>query len=149
MNLAANGIAERFEVYGILSAKDFDDMEKENADPNANPIAGESATSESAESKSDKQLPPGLIALCETLALRNIGLSTLDLRANHIGNEASALISDMLQTRKQGMSTTKASPLVAHVSERISEELFNKILELNDAMTNLGKKGGKGGKKKK
>jgi hypothetical protein len=132
LNLAANGIAESYEVYGVLSAKDLAINQE-----NENPAITLNEASRDIE---------GLIALCDVLARRNTGLGVLDLQGNHIGEQATIRIKDMLKERKHSMSSIKACPLVCHVSERVSEELFTDVLELNAGMSAQGSKGKKGKK---
>ncbi|KAJ3200789.1 NACHT, LRR and PYD domains-containing protein 14 [Clydaea vesicula] len=92
---------------------------------------------------------PGVQCLSQSLSTFNTTLRVLDLSGNHFGNQAGEEVLKMLQARK-----SKSSPLVCHVTERLTVDLFEKIWELNNSMTSLsgkksGKKSSKGGKKKK
>ncbi|KAJ3107612.1 NACHT, LRR and PYD domains-containing protein 5 [Phlyctochytrium planicorne] len=93
--------------------------------------------------------------LCASLATENNGLTELDLRGNHIGQRGGEFVLEMLKARKQLASAKRAEPLKVRVSERMSGDLFEEIMDLNDIMDDLMKKGAKkgggkkGGKKKK
>ncbi|TPX55056.1 hypothetical protein PhCBS80983_g05645 [Powellomyces hirtus] len=95
--------------------------------------------------------PTPLAAFCTTLATTTTTLSFLDLRGNHIGNTGADLVLDMLLTRKSLLAAAAAAaaapaPLLVYVTERMSEDRFERIWDLNDAMAATGKKG-KGAKK--
>ncbi|KAJ3010281.1 RNA-DNA hybrid ribonuclease [Thoreauomyces humboldtii] len=91
-----------------------------------------------------------LSRFCATVATDAPTLTFLDLRGNHVGDAGAELILEMLKSRKALLAAKQAEGLVVWVTERMSEDLFEKIWELNDAMAGSGaKKGGKGGKKGK
>ncbi|KAJ3163065.1 NACHT, LRR and PYD domains-containing protein 4 [Geranomyces michiganensis] len=86
---------------------------------------------------------------CAAVATENVSLTFLDLRGNHIGNAGAELLLEMLKSRKTLLSGRQGEGMMVYVTERMSEDLFEKIWELNDAMAGSGAKKGKGGKKGK
>ncbi|KAI8806091.1 hypothetical protein BJ742DRAFT_680440 [Cladochytrium replicatum] len=98
---------------------------------------------------SDRDEPP--ISTLDTsvnTGAENTGLETLDLRGNHVGDKGGECLLEMLKLRKQAVSAKRAEPLLVHITERMREELFEKIWEVNSAMRDMVKKKG-GGKKGK
>ncbi|KAJ3211835.1 RNA-DNA hybrid ribonuclease [Dinochytrium kinnereticum] len=93
--------------------------------------------------------------LCASLATENNGLLDLDLRGNHIGQRGGECVLEMMKARKQLAAAKRAEPLKVHVTERMGGDLFEEIMNMNDVMDDLLKKGAKkgggkkGGKKKK
>ncbi|KAJ3180663.1 RNA-DNA hybrid ribonuclease [Geranomyces variabilis] len=90
-----------------------------------------------------------LAQFCAALASENGSLTFLDLRGNHIGNTGAEHVLEMLKSRKALLGGKQAEGMMVYVTERMSEDLFEKIWELNDAMAGSGAKKGKGGKKGK
>ncbi|KAJ3414912.1 hypothetical protein HDV05_005861 [Chytridiales sp. JEL 0842] len=91
--------------------------------------------------------------LCTALGSETSGLTKLDLRGNHIGEKGGKSIYDMLKVRKPLASSKKMPPLEVEVTERMSGDLFQQLMDLNDEMDaiaakNNKKAGGKKGKKK-
>jgi Ran GTPase-activating protein (RanGAP) involved in mRNA processing and transport len=91
--------------------------------------------------------------LCAALATENNGLIKLDLRGNHIGEKGGENLLDMMKARKSLASSKRAEPLEVEVTERMSAELFEKLMDTNDEMDAISQKnnkkgGGKKGKKK-
>ncbi|KAJ3063613.1 NACHT, LRR and PYD domains-containing protein 12 [Podochytrium sp. JEL0797] len=96
-------------------------------------------------------------ALCEILSNACSGLALLDLSGNHIGVPGGEAILEMLKTRKPLAAAKQCEATQVEVSERMGDELFSSICDMNDVMADIfaknnkaakgGKKGGKKGKK--
>ncbi|KND00251.1 uncharacterized protein SPPG_04582 [Spizellomyces punctatus DAOM BR117] len=93
--------------------------------------------------------PTPLSTFCAMMGTENTTITLLDLRGNHIGSQGAEHVLEMLKSRKSLFTAKQAEPLLAMVSERMSEAMFDNIWDLNDAMAISGKKGGKGKKGKK
>ncbi|KAI8910599.1 hypothetical protein DFJ77DRAFT_470322 [Powellomyces hirtus] len=145
-NQIRNASASGSGVPAASSSSYLTPHRKSNANSSA-PITTTTTTTTD-HSLSPASLPPPtpLAAFCTTLATTTTTLSFLDLRGNHIGNSGADLVLDMLLTRKN--KSLSAAPLLVYVTERMSEDRFERIWELNDAMAATGKKG-KGAKKGK
>ncbi|KAJ3095665.1 Mitochondrial import inner membrane translocase subunit Tim17-A [Phlyctochytrium bullatum] len=87
--------------------------------------------------------------LCASLATENNGLTFLDLRGNHIGQRGGECVLEMMKARRQLAAAKRAEPLKVQVTERMSGDLFEDILDMNDMMEDIIKKSSKKGGKKK
>ena len=85
--------------------------------------------------------------LCNCLANDTNTISILDLRGNHIGEKWGESVYEMLKIRKT-LASKKGEPIQVEISERMSSDLFEKIMDMNDIMDDLMKKSQKGSTKK-
>ncbi|KAI8613219.1 hypothetical protein BC830DRAFT_1170440 [Chytriomyces sp. MP71] len=94
--------------------------------------------------------PTSMAVLCSILAAENTGLVYLDLTGNHVGAAGGQLVLEMLKLRKPLAAGKKCEALQVELTERLGEELYGDVCDLNDVMDDLAKKNAKGaGKGKK
>ncbi|KAJ3035826.1 RNA-DNA hybrid ribonuclease [Rhizophlyctis rosea] len=84
---------------------------------------------------------------CISIGSLNSTLTRLDLRSNHVGDAGGECIVEMLKARKGLVAAKRGAGMEVLISERMREEMFDRIWDLNDAMAVAGGKGKKGGKK--
>ncbi|KAI9341495.1 hypothetical protein BDR26DRAFT_1007191 [Obelidium mucronatum] len=95
--------------------------------------------------------------LCSILGQENTGLALLDLTGNHIGPNGGQAILELLKQKKPQAQGKRCEALQVEISERMGDEMYGDVCDLNDVMDELakknakgsGKKGGKGKKGKK
>ncbi|KAJ3409608.1 hypothetical protein CcCBS67573_g01773 [Chytriomyces confervae] len=97
------------------------------------------------------RLPPktSITILCNILATENTGLNFLDLSGNHVGVSGGEAILEMLKMRKPLVAAKKCEALQVEITERVREELYGDVCDLNDVMDELAKKNAKGAAKGK
>ncbi|KAJ3123802.1 NACHT, LRR and PYD domains-containing protein 3 [Nowakowskiella sp. JEL0407] len=155
LNLSSNLISDKYPADYIIEMTKLLPTLQSSANRQANALTGNVGSFVNID-VSQRDAVDALSILCSVVATQNTGLAELDLRGNHCGNLGGECVLEMMKARKLAVSTKKAEPLVTYVTERISQELFEKIWELNVAMKELNKKKGKSkdkgkgkGKKKK
>ncbi|KAJ3210535.1 NACHT, LRR and PYD domains-containing protein 4 [Entophlyctis luteolus] len=147
LNLSANNIQNRelgFNPYHAppsLAAQ----QQQAAARPSTSPLTPSAQTPAVSSQTS-------ITVLCAVLATVNTGLSVLDLSGNHIGVAGGECILEMLKTRKPLAAGKKCESLQVDVTERMGEELYGDVMDMNDVMEDIAKKntkagGGKGKKK--
>ncbi|KAJ3006093.1 UNVERIFIED_CONTAM: hypothetical protein HDU68_004272 [Siphonaria sp. JEL0065] len=86
--------------------------------------------------------------LCSILSVENTGIAMIDLSGNHIGQGGGQAILEMLKAKKPQAQSKRAEALQIEISERMGDEMYGDVCDLNDVMDELAKKNAKGAGKK-
>ncbi|KAJ3292883.1 hypothetical protein HDU79_000981 [Rhizoclosmatium sp. JEL0117] len=87
--------------------------------------------------------------LCNVLAgAEGTGLALLDLSGNHIGTPGGEAVLEMLRQKKPLAQGKKCEALQVEISERMGDELYSTVCDVNDVMADIAVKNAKGAKGK-
>ncbi|KAJ3137906.1 WD repeat-containing protein 87 [Physocladia obscura] len=144
LNLSANNIQNREYNYNPYQPPPSLTMQLHGVQQTQRP-----ATSPLNQSTPLPPLPQtSIMVLCAVLASENVGLAFLDLSGNHIGVNGGNCIAEMLKARKPLAVAKKCEALQVEITERMGEELYANVMDLNDMMDEIEKKNAKGAGKK-